>query len=144
MGHGEGPAMSESFLSSRIDAGTWPFAVGDVLAILVVVAVGMVRHYGATGVAGDPLGVVLTALPFLVGWAVAAPLVGAYSAGAGESAKASIPLVIRSWVVADVLGIAIRGAQSDFNFALGIFFLVMLAVGAVALAGWRWLFFQVR
>lgn len=137
--------MSESFLSARIDRGTWPLAVGDVVAILLVVALGMVRHHGVAGVAGDPVAVVVTALPFLVGWTVVAPLVGAYAAGAGESAKAAVPLAIRSWVGAALVGIVVRGATtSAFDPGLAIFLGVMLVTGGVALAAWRWLYFQVR
>lgn len=137
--------MSQSFLESRIDGSTWPIAVGDVLAILLVVGVGMIKHHGVGGVVGDPVAVVVTALPFLFGWAVAGTLVGAYSAGAGESAKAAIPLAIRSWVLADVVGIVIRGATtSAFDVGLGVFFLVMLVTGGVALGIWRYLYFQLR
>lgn len=135
--------MSETFLSRRVDAGAAPLAIGDVLAILLVVGVGMVNHHGVDGVLGDPVDVVVTAIPFLVGWAVGALLVGAYSAGAAESAKAAIPLGIRSWVPAAIIGIGIRGALSVFDVGLGIFLVVMLVTGAVGLGVWRWLFFKI-
>ena len=135
--------MSESFLSRRVDGGAAPLAVGDVLAILLIVGVGIVAHHGVTKLETDPVYVVVTAIPFLVGWALAALLIGAYSAGAAESAKAAIPLGIRSWVPASVIGIAIRGALSTFDVGLGIFLIVMLVTGSVALGVWRWLFFKV-
>lgn len=138
----------ESFLDRRIDVSTLPLAIGDVSVILLVVALGMVRHYGVNGLTANPADVVLTALPFLVGWVVAAPLIGAYSAGAGESAKAAVPLAIRSWVVADVIGIALRATplfDGGENLAdLLVFFVVMLLVGAIGLALWRGALFKVR
>lgn len=135
--------MSESFLSRRIDAGAAPLAVGDVLAILLIVAVGIVSHYGLSRLETDPVYVVIVALPFLAAWAIAALFVGAYSPGAAESAKAAIPLGVRSWVPAAVVGIVIRGALSTFDVGLGIFLVVMLVTGSVALGLWRWLFFKV-
>lgn len=134
--------MSETFLSRRVDAGAAPLAVGDVLVILVIVGIGMFNHYGVDGVLSNPAAVLITALPFLVGWALGAALIGAYSPGAAESAKAAVPLGVRSWVVAAVVGILIRGLLSSFDLALGIFFVVMLVTGSVALGVWRWLFFK--
>lgn len=135
--------MSETFLSRRVDAGAAPLAVGDVLAIVLIVGIGMLKHYGLEGVLANPVAVVVTALPFLVGWAFGATLIGAYSAGAAESAKAAIPLGVRSWVVAAPIGILIRGALTSFDVGLGIFLVVMLVTGTVALGVWRWLFFKI-
>lgn len=135
--------MSETFLSRRVDTGAAPLAVGDLLAILLIVAVGMVNHHGVDGVLADPVNVVVTALPFLAGWALAATFIGAYSPGAAESAKAAIPLGVRSWVPAAVIGIVIRGALSTFDVGLGVFLIVMVVTGSIAVGVWRWLFFKV-
>ncbi|MFB6221146.1 MAG: DUF3054 domain-containing protein [Halolamina sp.] len=133
--------MSESFISERVDRGAVPLAVGDLLVILLVIALGMVNHGSLTG----PAALLATAAPFLVGWAVSSVPVGAYSAGAAESAKAAVPLAIRSWVPAAVVGIVIRGAtQSAFGTGLAVFLVVMVVTGSVALAVWRWVFFAVR
>lgn len=133
--------MSDSFISERVDRAAAPLAVGDLLVILAVIAVGMHNHETLTGVV--PL--LATAAPFLLGWVLASVPIGAYSAGAAESAKAAVPLAIRSWVPAAVVGIVIRGAvQSSFGVSLAIFLGVMLVTGAVALAVWRWLFFKLR
>lgn len=133
--------MSESFLSKRVDRAAAPLAVGDLIVILLVIAVGMLNHNSLTG----PVALLATAAPFLVGWGLTSAPIGAYSAGAAESGKASIPLAIRSWVPAAVVGILIRGAtQSSFDTALAIFLGVMVVTGGVALAAWRWLFFKLR
>lgn len=133
--------MSDSFISERVDRAAAPLAVGDLLVILAVIAVGMSNHETLTGVV--PL--LATAAPFLLGWALVSVPVGAYSAGAAESAKAAVPLAVRSWLGAAVIGIVVRGAlQSAFDMGLAIFLGVMLVTGAVALGVWRWLFFKLQ
>lgn len=134
-------AMSESFLSKRVDRSAAPLAVGDVVAILAVIAIGMTSHQSLTG----PVALLETAAPFLVGWALMSVLVGAYSAGAAESAKASVPLAVRSWIPAAGIGVVIRGAfQSGFTTGLGIFLVVMLVTGSLAIGGWRFVAFKLR
>lgn len=135
-----------SFLERRIDPGTTPLAVGDVLVLALIVAFGVVSHSSVDVLFANPVGWLGALLPFLVGWAVVAPLVGAYSPGAGESSKAAIPLAVRSWVGADVVGIVIRGIVNVGSTLVGlaIFFTVMLVVGAVGLGLWRYLYFKVR
>lgn len=141
-----------SFLDGRIDPAALPLAVGDVVVLVALLSLGTARHNGFTYLTENPVGLALTLLPFLVGWAVAAPLIGAYSAGAAESAKAAIPLAVRSWVVADVIGVVLRvvlpfdsnGPLAGRLTTLGIFFVVTLVVGLVGLGVWRWLYFKVR
>ena len=133
--------MSESFLSTRVDRSAAPLAVGDVIAIVAVIAIGMTSHQSLTG----PVALLETAAPFLLGWAVASVLIGAYSAGAAESAKAAVPLAIRSWVPAALIGVVVRGlVQSSFTTGLAIFLAVMLVVGSLALGGWRFVAFKLR
>ena len=133
--------MSDSFLSKRVDRAAAPLAVGDLLVILAVIAVGMTQHDTLAG----PVALLATAAPFLLGWVLASVPIGAYSAGAAESAKASVPLAIRSWVPAAVVGVAVRGAvQSAFDVGLAIFLVVMLVTGSVAMGVWRWVFFKFR
>lgn len=133
--------MSDSFVSERVDRAAAPLAVGDLLVILLVIAVGMTNHNSLTG----PVALLETAAPFLVGWAIAAVPIGAYSAGAAESAKAAVPLAIRSWIPAAIIGIGIRGAtQSAFDTDLAVFLAVMVVTGGVSLAVWRGVFFKLR
>ena len=138
---GKAGGMSESFLSKRVDRSAAPLLVGDVIAILAVIAIGMTNHNSLTGV----VALLETAAPFLVGWAITSVPIGAYSAGAAESAKAAVPLAIRSWIPAAVIGVLIRGLfQTTLDQALLIFLGVMLVVGGVALGAWRWVAFKLR
>jgi hypothetical protein len=86
---------------------------------------------------------VLTAVPFIIAWALVAPLLGAYSPGAAESAKSAVPLAIRSWLVAAILGAVIRWTPLFEGGADPVFIGVMLVLGSVALGLWRTLYFRI-
>lgn len=133
-----------SFLDRRIDARAAPIAVGDVLVVALLMTLGTVRHNGLDFVLSHPvyLGGVLA--PFLVGWVVAAPLLGAYAPGATETAKAAVPLALRSWVAADAVGLALRATPLFHGGVELSFALVTLFVGSVGLSVWRILFFRLR
>lgn len=127
-----------SQLSRRVDSAAAPLAVGDLLAILGVLTVGMLQH--GTLIPGRAAGVYA---PFLIGWGVAALLIGAYSAGAAETAKAAIPLAVRAWVVAALVGFGLR-ATAVFPGDLAVpFVLITLVLTGVLLGGFRWLFFKI-
>jgi hypothetical protein len=130
------------FLDDRIDADAWPLAVGDVLVLALVFTLGAIRHHGRTFPLDDPVGWVVVLLPFLLGWTLVAPPVGAYSAGAAESAKAAIPLALRAWVPADLVALAIREAAFADGPLQPVFVAITLVSGAVGLAAWRWLRFR--
>ena len=134
---------SESFLSSRIDRGAAPLAVGDVLVVIAFLTAGTLSHTTTQFLVENPLYLAEVLAPFLIGWAVAAPLVGAYSAGAVEAAKSSVPLVVRSWIPAAVIGFVLR----TFVFTGGVapaFVAITLVGGMVVLGGWRVLYFKLR
>lgn len=133
-----------SFLSRRLDAGAVPLAVGDVVAIVAVLTAGTIHHNGVAFVSANPMHLAGVLAPFLVGWLVAAPLLGAYSAGAAESAKAALPLAIRSWVVADLIGVGLRATPLFAGGAALSFVVVSLVTGLVAIVVWRWAYFRVR
>lgn len=129
------------FLDRRVDAGALPLALGDVLVILAFIYAGSLRHESVAfppGGVGDLTTLLAIAAPFLFGWVIVAPLVGAYSAGALESAKASVPLTIRSWIPAAILGLVIRATPWIEGGAAPAFIAVMLVVGSVCLGVWRY------
>lgn len=131
-----------SFLEERIDPGALPLAVGDIAFLLVFLTVGALEHNPADYLAENPLVWAGIVAPFLIGWIAVAPLVGAYSPGACESAKSSIPLAVRSWIVAAVIGMALRASPVfDGGFAV-VFAIIMLVGGALFLGGWRYLYFK--
>ncbi|WP_248896285.1 DUF3054 domain-containing protein [Haloplanus halobius] len=133
-----------AFLENRLDGRTAPLAVGDFLLIAVLFGAGTVHHNGVSYVAANPGYLVGTLAPFFVGWIIAAPLLGAYAPGAAESAKAAVPLALRSWLVADLIAMGIRATPFvRGNVALS-FLAVSIGVGFVGLGLWRALFFKLR
>ncbi|WP_017343982.1 MULTISPECIES: DUF3054 domain-containing protein [Halorubrum] len=132
-----------SFLATRLDRAAVPLAVGDLIALIVLLTIGAINHSSVEFLSSNPLYLLEVFAPFLIAWALIAPLVGAYSAGAVETAKSSVPLVIRSWIPAAVVGLALRA----FVFRGGAapaFVVVMLVLGSVALGGWRAVYFKLR
>lgn len=137
-------SSDESFLARRVDAAAAPLAVVDALALSAVLTIGVINHNGVDYLSTDPAGWLLTLVPFLLGWAIAAPIVGAYSAGAAESAKAAIPLAVRAWIPASIVGFALRASplfSGGFHWTFGV---VVFVAGAVALVALRWVFFKIR
>jgi hypothetical protein len=137
-------SSEESFLARRIDATAAPLAVVDLLALSAVLTYGVINHNGVDYLTTATGGWLLTLVPFLLGWAVASPLVGAYSAGAAESAKAAVPLALRAWVPAAAIGFVLRASPLFSGGFQPIFGVVVFVAGGVALAGLRWLFFKLR
>jgi len=132
----------QSFLEQRLDASTWPIAVGDLVVLLLFLLAGTLRHHTLSVIQADPLIYVTAAAPFILGWLVCAPLIGAYSPGGGSAPNSSIPLAIRSWIPAAIIGLVVRFV-ADFGGADPVFAAVMLVGGALVLAVWRYLYFLV-
>ena len=125
-------------LNDRVDTAGLPLAVGDLLAILGVLTIGMVQHSTLTATRAPGV-----YAPFVIGWLVGAVVIGAYSAGAGESAKAAIPLGLRAWVIAALVGFGLR-ATAVFPGDLAVAFAaITLVLTGVLIGGFRWLFFKI-
>lgn len=131
-----------SFLDQRVDADALPLAVGDFLALALVLTYGVVNHNGVDYLSSNPAGWILTMLPFLLGWAVCGTLIGAYSAGAAETAKAAIPLAVRGWIPGALVGLILRWTAIFEGGVELVFAVVVVVAGLVALVGWRWLYFK--
>jgi hypothetical protein len=133
-----------SFLEQRLDASTWPIAVGDTIALLAFLLAGTLQHWTLEQLQLDPTIYLLAAGPFVLGWFLCAPLVGAYSPGGGSAPNSSIPLAIRSWVPATLVGLVVRVvAVPDRGFD-PIFAGIMLVGGAVVLSAWRFIYFKLK
>ncbi len=137
-------SSEESFLARRIDAAAAPLVAVDFLALSAVLTYGVIRHNGVDYLSTATGAWLLTLVPFLLGWAVVSPLIGAYSPGAAESAKAAIPLALRAWVPAAAIGFALRASplfSGGFSLVFGV---VVFLAGGVALVVLRWGFFKLR
>ena len=134
----------QSFLERRIDASTWPIAVGDITALLAFLLVGILEHWPLDALLADPLIYVYAAGPFVLGWIIAAPLVGAYSPGGGSAPNSSIPLALRSWILAVLIGLGVRIVALPARGADLTFATVILLGGAIVLSVWRYLYFKLQ
>jgi hypothetical protein len=134
----------QSFLARRLDASTWPLAVGDLVALLAFLFVGTLRHATIDALTNDPTIYLFAAGPFVLGWLVCAPLIGAYSPGGGSALNSSLPLAIRSWIPATLIGLGIRVVALPGRGAEPSFAIVMLVGGTAVLVAWRLLYFKLR
>jgi len=108
---------------------------GDVLALALFVLAGSLRHNAEPWVYPERFALVLA--PFLVGWLVAAPLLGAYSRWERVSRRWAVGLALAAWPVAVAVAMALRATATFPGDAAPTFYLVAVAFGAVALAAWR-------
>lgn len=134
----------QSFLEQRLDASAWPMAVGDLLALLAFLLVGTLEHWPLETILEDPTIYLMVAGPFILGWLVCAPLIGAYSPGGVSAPNSSIPLAIRSWIPAAIVGLLIRELVIPGRGAEPVFAVIMIVGGAVFLSIWRVLYFKLR
>jgi hypothetical protein len=133
-----------SFLEQRLDSSTWPIAVGDLIALLAFLLAGTIQHSTVAELQADPAIYLFAAGPFILGWIVCAPLVGAYSPGGGSALNSSIPLAIRSWIPAAIVGLLVRVLAIPGRGAEPIFAIIILVGGSIALSVWRFLYFKLR
>jgi hypothetical protein len=133
-----------NFFDRRLDGRAMPLAVGDLLVVAVLFGWGTVHHNGLGFVVSNPGYLAGTIAPFVIGWVIAAPLLGAYAPGAAESSKAAVPLALRSWLLADAIALGLRATPLVRGGVQWTFVAVSLGVGLVGLALWRTLFFKLR
>jgi hypothetical protein len=109
-------------------------AVGDIAAILVFIVVGEYTHgYNPLVAVGRVAG---TALPFIIGWAIATVGIGLYGPRSGSLGK-TLGLTLLSWVVAVGIAQALRATAVFHGNAALTFALVSVGVGGVLLSVWR-------
>lgn len=127
-------------LDDRIDPRALPMAVGDLAVLAVLFATGTVRHNGLGVLTARPLYVLLTVGPFLLGWIVVAPLLGAYAPKTIESLRARVGSALGAWVLADAIALGLRATPFLHGGTAPSFVLVTLGFGAVGLTVWRVLY----
>jgi quinol-cytochrome oxidoreductase complex cytochrome b subunit len=81
--------------------------VGDAIVFLIFAAIGRNNHGEASGFAAIPQ-IVLTALPFAVGWFIVAPFVGAYRRVLADQPKAMAIRTAFAWFLAWPVGLLLR------------------------------------
>jgi hypothetical protein len=124
-------------LQDRIDDAARSLFLGDVLVVAGVFGAGTVHHNGIEVLTTRPVYVLLTILPFVIGWTIAGPLLGAYSSRAVSSPHDAAVIAVRAWVVGATIAVLLRASPLFTGGASPIFFAVTLGTGAAGLAIWR-------
>lgn len=110
-------------------------AVVDVGLIVAVLAWGLHTH--AVDPVRSPVYTARTVVPFLVGWVIWAPIVGAYGGRALGSPRRGLAISVLAWVAAAVTGAGIRATPLVPGDAPWIFVAVIAGVGTAVLVPWR-------
>ncbi len=126
-----------TYLRTRVEPVplTVGLVVGDTAAILAFIVAGDIQHNA------DPLAnlgfVVTGAAPFLLGWVVVAFFGGLYTRDAVATPRRAVSWAVPAWVVATLLGHALRSTELFRGGTALSFVLVTMAVGGLLLVGWR-------
>lgn len=132
----------QQFFLNRLDRGAIPLLVGDIVVILGLLTAGAYQH--TPTLISDFTFMSGLFAPFVIGWGLVAPAIGAYSPGATETPKAAIPLALRSWIPTAVIALGLRYAGVFRGDAAPAFAIVILVLGMVGLGVWRFLYFKLR
>lgn len=109
-------------------------AAGDAGALLLFAAIGRANH----GEDGGLVGLLLTTLPFWIGWATAAYATDAYSVEkrTTEGSLAAISAAVPTWAMAVPFGVAIR-ALIKFQAPPAPFLIASFFSTAALIGAWR-------
>ncbi|MBP1464398.1 DUF3054 domain-containing protein [Candidatus Chloroploca sp. M-50] len=111
---------------------------GDVVAFLVFAAIGRGSH----GLANGPealVEVTRTAAPFLAGWLVVAPLVGAYNRASTSDVGGMLRTTLLGWSGGIIIGSLVRAAMMG-RFSPISFYVVTFIAALIIVGGWRTIF----
>lgn len=114
---------------------------GDLVLLLAFAFIGRWSHHELN--TGGLWGTLGTAVPFLLGWAVCAPLLGAYAPVAFRTYRSALVRVLVAWPAALVVGLVIRSVVQHEIPAFA-FMLVALLFNLLTLSIWRTLVVALR
>jgi len=121
----------------RIVAEPFVLSVADVDALVVVAFIGVGLFMHAIEPWAFPAYALRTATPFVIGWAIAAPLLGAYRGRVLESFGRTIAVVAGAWIAATLIGGAIRASPLFLGGAPPAFLLINAVLGLGFVLPWR-------
>ncbi|HZT97769.1 MAG TPA: DUF3054 domain-containing protein [Chloroflexota bacterium] len=121
-------------MKSRTAAWTGIAALGDVLILILFAAIGRLSHHRS--MASPVEDVLVTALPFLAGWAAGAGLGGGYSAVIWTRRRVMLSRTARSWITGGLIALVIRSFLERRVVPLS-FAAVVLTFNLVLLSAWR-------
>jgi uncharacterized membrane protein YphA (DoxX/SURF4 family) len=110
--------------------------IGDILCFLIFSSLGQTSHHENLNV----LSVVLVALPFMAGWFLVAPFLGAFRSDVAARPTKMIIRTLLCWLVAWPVAMILRAIFVDHAPPPVSFALVVLCVNLALLLLWRWPF----
>jgi len=113
--------------------------IGDLLCFLIFVAFGRNSHGEASGFAAIPQ-VIITALPFVAGWFLVSPFVGAFRHKILAQPRSMVLRTSVAWLIAWPVAILLRGIFVDHGIPPFSFAFVVLLFNMLLLLIWRWPF----
>jgi hypothetical protein len=131
--HGRDRSISDS-ASAGVESTRLVIGAGDLILLLLFAVVGRWSHHEFSS--GGPWATLGTAAPFVVGWEVAAPLLGAYDQSSFSSFRTSMERLLMAWPVALAVGLLIRSIVNHEIPAVA-FVLVALLFNLLTLSLWR-------
>ena len=113
--------------------------IGDLLCFLIFAALGRNTHGEASGFAAIPQ-IILTALPFIAGWFLVSPFVGAFRHKILSQPLAMAIRTALAWLIAWPVAMLLRGIFVDHGVPTLSFAMVVLLFNMLLLLIWRWPF----
>jgi Protein of unknown function (DUF3054) len=113
--------------------------LGDVLCFLIFAALGRNTHSEASGSAAIPQ-IIITALPFMAGWFLVSPFVGAFRQKILTQPRAMVIRTALAWLVSWPVAMLLRGIFVDHGVPPLSFAIVVLLFNMLILLIWRWPF----
>lgn len=110
--------------------------IGDVCCFLIFSSLGQTSHHESLNI----LSIVLVALPFIAGWFLVAPFLGAFKGDIAAKPRKMIARTLISWLLAWPVAMILRGVFVDHAPPPVSFALVVLCVNLALLMLWRWPF----
>ncbi len=126
------PAIQARLPTTRSTVGV---LVGDLLVLFAFVTTGQYAHNYYFWEA--PLHTVFILIPFVIAWLVVAPLFGLFSQKVLGSITQLLPRVVGAWIVASLVGGAIRATPLFPGGAPLTFLLANVAFGLLFFVSWR-------
>ena len=113
--------------------------IGDILCFLIFTALGRSSHREASGFAAIPQ-IITTALPFIAGWFLVSPFVGAFRHRVVAQPKDMVIRTAIAWLLAWPVAMLLRGIFVDHGVPPLSFALIVLLFNMLLLLIWRWPF----
>lgn len=108
---------------------------GDMVVLFAFIATGQYAHEYYFW--EYPVHTLWIMIPFVIAWALVAPLTGLYSKTKMQQFRFAVPLVVGSWIVISLLGGLIRSTEFFPGGAPTVFLVANLVFGTLYLLPWR-------